>query len=267
MFVIAPGPKRLARASDDVVVAELSLAAAAGVGEKNGSLAEADEEADEAEDRNESNGDAASPLKNEATDDPPAEAAVDRDDEEDEVSEEKRMGSGMSEGRSAEETSVDEPGDDESLPARPRFSRRFVGLGSFLSLDEAGESHSQFVEAKSEVDDESNVTLVMPLPARSPDFCCSSGLPLAAAESDGGAKLSNLITDASMLICTLFLGVAAWSSLPTRLLAFLSASSSCSSSRMSFRFRSSSCWTTWSSCCSSNDTVRRFRPLSMSFLS
>lgn len=196
MFEIAPGPKRLARASDDVVVAELSLAAATGVGEKNGSLAEADDEADEAEDRNESNGDAASPLKNEATDE--AEAAVDRDDEEDEVSEEKRMGSGMSEGRSAEETSADEPGDDESLPARPRFSRRFVGLGSFFSLDEAGESHSQFVEAKSEVDDESNVTL----PGRSPGFCCSSGLPLAAAESDGGAKLSNLITDASMLICT-----------------------------------------------------------------
>ena len=197
MLEIAPGPKRLARASDDVVVAELSLAAATGVGEKNGSLAEAEEEADEAEDRNESNGDAASPLKNEATDDPPAEAAVDRDDEVDEVSEEKRMGSGMSEGRSAEETSADEPGDDESLPARPRFSRRFVGLGSFFSLDEAGESHSQFVEAKSEVDDESNVTL----PGRSPGFCCSSGLPLAAAESDGGAKLSNLITDASMLIC------------------------------------------------------------------
>jgi hypothetical protein len=186
--VDAPGPNREERASD--AVAELSLAIAAGVGEKKGSLDEDVEAADEDE-RKESKGDAVSPAKKDKTDDA-AEAEVDREDGEDDVSEENRMGKGMSDGRSAEETSELE----ESLPALPRFSRRLVDLTSFFSLDDAGESHSQFVDAKSEEEEESNVTLVKS------DFCCSSGLFLAPV-SDGGAKLSNLMTDASMLICAL----------------------------------------------------------------
>jgi hypothetical protein len=174
-------------ASEDLSFSLLLPLPMVGVGEKNGSDAEDAEDAGGAE-RNESKGDAASELKSEVMEEDEDEA-----EEEEEEGEEKRMGSDMSEARSADETSVEIVDESSVLPDLPR---RFVlpDFFSFLSTpannDDAAADESQLDNS----DDGSNAR--SPPPAA--DLAVDRNRP-ASSLADGGAKLSNLFTEVSGL--------------------------------------------------------------------
>jgi hypothetical protein len=126
------GPNKDEMASEGFLSLPLSLPLAllVAVGEKNGSEAEdAEEDAAEEAERKESKGDTASELKREVMEE---EEEDEEEEDEEEEGEEKRMGSDMSEARSADETNVEPVVDESSV--LPDLPLRFVfDFFSFLS--------------------------------------------------------------------------------------------------------------------------------------